>query len=287
MAVYERTWRRYDGPLTRLDLRFLVITRYALREAFSSRLFTAFYALCALPTLAGVFLVYLSHNSGLLSRLGATQEVLSALTMTYLGVYMFIYQAVPAFFVAVVVSPTLIAADVSDNGLPLYLCRPIDRRDYVLGKVGVLALLLSPVTWVGGLLVYALQALMEGHGWWLDNLRIPLAYLVGHAAWITAVSLLSLAISAWARFKPAARSGLVGIFLISSGMSAALKLSIHSPWIDLVSPIKVISTIVAHLFGASAPGGIPAWAAWLSLGAVTGFSLLLIHFKLRAHEVVR
>ena len=42
MAVYERTWRRYTGPLTPLRGRFLVVTRYALSDAFASRLFTAF-----------------------------------------------------------------------------------------------------------------------------------------------------------------------------------------------------------------------------------------------------
>jgi ABC-2 type transport system permease protein len=287
MAVYERTWRRYAGPLTSLNLRFLVITRYALRDAFSSRLFTAFYALCFLPTLAGLFLVYLSHNSGLISRLGATEEFLSALTMTYMTVYMFIYQAVPAFFVAVIVTPNLIASDLSDNGLPLYLCRPINRRDYVVGKLAVVALLLSPVTWVGGLLVYLLQALMEGHGWWWDNLRIAGAYLIGHAVWVVAVSLQALAISAWARFKPAARGGLVGIFLLAGAVSGILNATTRSRWGDLLNPVQVIWVIVARLFDPATTTPVPAIAAWLSLITVSALSLLLIHRKVRAHEVVR
>ena len=39
MAVYERTWRRYLGELTPLRWRWLVVTRYALADAFASRLF--------------------------------------------------------------------------------------------------------------------------------------------------------------------------------------------------------------------------------------------------------
>ena len=49
MAVYERTWRRYSGVLTPLKGRFLVVTKYALADAFASRLFTAFFAVCFLP----------------------------------------------------------------------------------------------------------------------------------------------------------------------------------------------------------------------------------------------
>jgi len=51
VAVYERVWRPYAGPVTPVGRRFLVVTRYALAEAFSSRLFTAFYAACFLPSL--------------------------------------------------------------------------------------------------------------------------------------------------------------------------------------------------------------------------------------------
>ncbi len=56
MAVYERTWRRYLGELTPLRWRWLVVTRYALGDAFASRLFTAFYALCFLPSVVGYLL---------------------------------------------------------------------------------------------------------------------------------------------------------------------------------------------------------------------------------------
>jgi hypothetical protein len=71
MAVYERTWRRYQGELTPLRWRWLVVTRYALADAFASRLFTAFYAVCFLPSVVGLFFIYLSHNVSLLKQLGS------------------------------------------------------------------------------------------------------------------------------------------------------------------------------------------------------------------------
>ena len=83
MAVYERIWRRYDGELTPLRWRAAVITKYALAEAFSSRIFAAFYVLCLLPTVIGVFLVYLSHNVSLLEQVGLTKEFMGGLTSVF------------------------------------------------------------------------------------------------------------------------------------------------------------------------------------------------------------
>src|SRR2546427_655131 len=45
MAVYEHTYKRYAGPLTLEWRRFLIIPRYAFRDVFKSKLFTAFFVL--------------------------------------------------------------------------------------------------------------------------------------------------------------------------------------------------------------------------------------------------
>ena len=49
MAVYERTYRSYSGPLTAEWSRFLVIGRYELRRAFSSRIFSTIGVKFSIP----------------------------------------------------------------------------------------------------------------------------------------------------------------------------------------------------------------------------------------------
>ena len=286
MAVYERTWRRYDGALTRERWRLLVITRFALEGVFASRLFTAFYAACALPSLVGIFLVYLSHNTGLLAQLGASSELMNRLTMAFFQ-KLFIWQAIPAFFLSVMIGPGLVAPDLSNSALPLYLSRPITRRDYVLGKMAVLLGLLSPVTWVGGLAVWLLQASLERGGWWHDNLRIAVAYLVGHAIWIVVISLLSLAVSAFVRFKPLAVGALVGLYLFLGATAQALNGITGTRAGSVLNPVAAVYVVVARIFDPVASTDIPLWAACLSLLATGAVSILLLNWKLRAHEVVR
>lgn len=286
MAVYERTWKPYTGDLTPVRSRFLVVTRYAIADAFASRLFTAFYAVCFLPSLVGLFFIYLSHNLSLLERLGMPSELMNALTSQFFMI-LFSWQALPAFLVALIVSPSLIAADLANGALPLYLGRPIDRPDYVLGKAAVLAILLSPMTWVMGLAVFGLQAYLEGGSWWIDNYRIGLAYLVGHLAWIVVISMLTLAISAWVRFKPAARGALFGIIFILAGFAVAVNGVTDTSWGDLFHLVRAINSVVLSLFGAPTPSKLPVFYNWLTLVAATLASIWLLNRKLRAHEVVR
>ncbi|MGD8440570.1 MAG: hypothetical protein PVG53_08530 [Holophagae bacterium] len=285
MAVYERIWRRWQGDLTPIGRRWTVITRYALADAFSSRFFTAFYVLCLLPTLIGLFLVYFSHNVGMLEKIGLTQEFMGGLTDLFFQV-LFSWQAVPAFFVAVIVAPSLIAADLSNNALSLYLSRPIDRRDYVVGKMAVLALLLSPITWIGGLLIFSLQTSLEGGGWAVEHWRIGAAYVIGHLTWIVVVALLSLAISAWVRFKPAARGALFGIILILAGFAQAVNAVTGTSAGDLVHLVRAIVNVVLWIFGEPLRNNLPIGAAWLTLAVTCLLSLWLLNRKLRAHEVV-
>ena len=285
MAVYERTWKPYSGPLTPVRSRFLVVTRYAIADAFASRLFTAFYAICFLPSLVGLFFIYLSHNVTLLEKLGMPMDLMNALTSQFFMV-LFGWQALPAFLVALIVSPSLISADLANGALPLYLGRPIDRPDYVLGKAAVLAILLSPMTWVMGLTIFGLQAYLEGGSWWIDNYRIALAYLVGHLTWIVVISMLTLAISAWVKFKPAARGALFGIIFILAGFGTAVNGVTRTSWGDLFNLVRSINSIVLSLFGAPTPSGLPVVFNWLTLITVTLLSIGLLNRKLRAHEVI-
>jgi len=286
MTVYERTWRRYLGDLTPQRWRWLVVTRYALADAFASRLFTAFYAFCFLPSVVGIAYIYLSHNLALLQQVGMPPDFMNVVTDRFF-MYLFLWQALPAFLVAVIVSPSLIAADLSNNALPLYLSRPIDRHEYVLGKMAVLAILLSPMTWVMGLFIFILQAYFEGGGWGFENYRIGMAYVVGHVAWIVVISMLTLAISAWVRFKPVARGALFVIIFILAGFAQAVNAVTRSSFGDLIHLTRAINSVVMSLFGAPTSSGLPVALNWFTLIAVTVLSIWLINRKLRPHEVVR
>ena len=69
MAVYEKTYRPYTGPLTAERSRYFVLPRYACQEIFSSKFFVAFLVLCFVWPLILAVTLYLPHNVSVLKLL--------------------------------------------------------------------------------------------------------------------------------------------------------------------------------------------------------------------------
>ena len=70
-----------------------------------------------------------------------------------------------ALFLAAFIGPGQVSPDLANNALSLYLARPFSRVEYVLGKMSVLLMLMSLMTWVPGLLLFALEGYLEGWQW--------------------------------------------------------------------------------------------------------------------------
>jgi ABC-2 type transport system permease protein len=289
MAVYERGYQGYAGPLTTRRRRFLVVPRYALADVMRSRAFVMFYLLCFALPFAGVILIYLRHNLAALELLNLNlDQVRQALPIDSRffdkGLEV---QGFFAFLLAVAVGPALISPDLRNNGLALYLSRPFSRAEYVLGKVSVLALLLSTITWIPGLLLFLLQGYLEGGGWLGEQRRAAGALFAGSWAWILALSLLALAVSAWVKWKPLARIVLLIVFFVMNGFARVLDLALGTWWGALLSLRLVIHTIWAGLFGLELPTAMPVGAAWAALAGGSLLCLALLARRVRAYEVVR
>ena len=292
MAVYERNYGRYQGELTPTRSRFLVLPRYAMKDVFDSRGFVAFFAICFLMPFAGLLIIYLHHNISALNFLHLPLEQLNQalpINATFFrrGLDS---QCWLCFLMALFVGPSLVAPDLRSNGLPLYLSRPFSRTEYVLGKLTVLAGLMSVVTWIPGLLLFLFQGYLEGAGWLGANLRIGLAILVASWTWILVVSLVALAISAWVKWKPVARVSLLIVFFVLTGFAEALNHALETWWGHLFSLSTAMSNVSSSLFGLEMDDSrfpAPVWAAWLTLSAGCALSLWLLSRRIRAYEVVR
>lgn len=291
MAVYERNYGRYKGPLTPVGSRFMILPRYAFREVFQSKFFIAFFTLCFALPFAGLLMIYLHHNLAALKFLNLPLEQLKEalpINATFFRRGLSV-QGSLAFALAMAVGPALIAPDLRNNGLPLYLSRPFTRTEYVLGKMMVLITLLSLITWIPGMLLFFFQAYLDGTGWLGENLGTGTAIFVGSWVWILVLSLVSLAISAWVKWKPVARVTMLIVFFVLSGFAKALNEALDTWWGWLASMWAAVQNIWASLFGQTIDPelAMPMWAAWLSLAAACALCLWLLSRRIRAYEVVR
>ncbi len=288
MAVFERRYRPYSGSLTPEKRRFLILPRYAYSDVFKSRLFAIFFALCFAVPFAGLLIVYLHHNLSALKMFGITVEKLNEVLP--IDAHFFwrglLLQSGLCFALTLFVGPALVAPDLRNNGLPLYLARPFSRAEYVLGKLCVLAILMSAVTWLPGLLLWGFQAYLEPK-WAAANLQIAMAVFVGSWIWILFLSLFALAVSAWVKWKPVARIALFMLFFVGSAVGEAVHEILGQSFGRLFDASGASATVWAFLFGVPIPEGHPLALAWTTMIGGSLVFLWLLKTRLRAYEVVR
>ncbi|MCP3981487.1 MAG: hypothetical protein GY716_19485 [bacterium] len=288
MAVYERTYKEYAGTLTPERTRFLVLPSYAFQEVFRSKMFASFLILCFVPPLIEALLIYLPHNVSLIERWEALTGTKPPFTER--GAQWFLtfsmIQGWMAGIVAFVLGPALISADLRNNGLPLYFARPFTKTEYVLGKTTILIVLLSAVTWIPGFVCFLLQAYLA-EGWLVEHWKIGIALLLSNGILILLLCLISLALSAYVKWKPIARLSLLAIMFAGPPLGGMFTLMLRSEWGHVIDLPVMVVTVWASLYGLESPTAVPAWGAWLSLLTACGICLLLLARKIRAYEVVR
>ncbi|MFN2576987.1 MAG: hypothetical protein ABR607_04785 [Pyrinomonadaceae bacterium] len=305
MAVLERAYKRYAGALSPEWSRFLIIPRHAFRDVFRSKLFTGFYVLSFMAPLVFAILIYLRHNAEALAIMRL--DVVNVLPIDAKFFQTFVeIQGWIGFFMALLVGPQQVARDLTNNGLPLYLCRPFSRSEYVIGKMSIVILLLSTITWVPGLILFLLQSYLEGWSWFSQNIPLASAIFLGSLVWILVLALLTQTISAWVKWRLAASAALIGLVFIPSVFAEILNQMLETHRANLLSLGTLIRNVWAGLFGTFVQTSTqvqemrrgvivretlmaepPLWASWLVLFLICALCLWLLSRKVKAYEVVK
>jgi len=177
--------------------------------------------------------------------------------------------------------------DLANSALALYLSRPLTRAGYLWGKLSALLALLSAITWVPGLLLFALQAGLAGEGWGFALVRLAVATVLACALWISLLAFLSVTLSAWLRWRIAATGLFFALFFVGAGMGEAWSAVLHTHWGRIINVNYLIDLIWRHLFDLPLRDPLPIGAAWTALLALCLACLWLLDRRLRACEVVR
>jgi ABC-2 type transport system permease protein len=301
MAVYKKTYRPYEGELTASWSRFLVIPRFAFEDMRKSRFLTIFFLASFIYPLVCTLIIYVQHNASALGLLGVQNanrliQINSTFFLNFLG-----WQSMMALFLASFTGPGQVSPDLANNALSLYLARPFSRVEYVLGKMWILVVLMSMMTWVPGLMLFGLQAyLEEGWTWLHDNAQLGWGLFLGSWVWILILALMALALSAWVKWKPAAGSLMFGVFFVAAGFGVAINGVQRTRWGHLFNISALIGSVWVQLFGADPkvnnggvffrmPAGqeIPLWSCWMALAVLCGACLYMLARKIRGAEVIK
>jgi ABC-type transport system involved in multi-copper enzyme maturation permease subunit len=293
MAVYKRRYNSYTGALSPEWSRFFVLTRYAFAELFKSRFFVILLILSLVPTLFFAGYIFIANNKTAQLLMQLRSARLFAVETQYFMVIM-IVQTQLAFLLNCWVGPVLIAGDLTNGALPLFLSRPFSRADYVLGKLAVLGLLLSAVTWVPCLLLFSLQGGLARNGWIWSHFWMVIPIVFCSAIWILMLSLLSLAVSAWVKLRIVATGVIFISFFVPTGIGEMFNAIMGTYWGRLLNFSDMFRLILVKGFrersgplGQFGSNEIPVAAAWGVLILVCVLSLVILNARLRAREAVR
>jgi len=300
MAVYKKTYRPYEGALTARWSRLLVIPRYAFEDLQRRRFLSIFFFCSFLYPLVCAIIIYIQHNASALSLIGAqgAQGLISINVTFFLS--MLGWQSMMALFLAAFVGPGQVSPDLANNALALYLARPFSRTEYVLGKMSVLVILLSLMTWVPGLLLFGLESYLEGWSWAADHARIASGLFFGAWIWILLLALLALALSAWVKWRAAAGTLMFGVFFVAAAFGAVINGIERTNWGQLFNIRYLVGSVWVWLFEGGQPttdGAIffratrgetlPLWTSWVGLTVLALVCLLMLARKIRGAEVIR
>lgn len=286
MAVYRRSYTSYTGALTPTWSRSLVLFRYSRRKLFKSKLQTALFVLCFFWPLACLLFVYASNNLSFLEKIGGVGGSIFKIDNDFFITFI-VVQGVLAFVLTAFTGPGLISPDLSNGALPLYFCRPFSRAEYVLGKSSVLAIVLSQITWIPGLVLFIVQASLAGPSWAWNHLWIAGSLVLSSLIWIAVLSLLAMALSAWVKWRIVAGALLLGVMFFGAGFGQAVNAVLRTESGYFLNIVYLMGIVWRSLFRINAEGSISPSEAWIALLVYCAICLALLVRKVKAFEVVK
>ncbi len=289
MSVFEHDYRPYEGRLTPLGSRPLVLARYALHEAWSSKITIGLFVLALLPCLVQLVIIYVADNPiarALIMRGGPTLTIGESFFLQALET-----QCWFALVLAAWIAPRLVSFDLGDNALPILLSHPVSRFGYLLGKFLALALSLSYVTWIPCLMLFIYQCYASPQPWAMGHLSLAAGIFAGAAIWIVLLSMVGLAVSAWVKWRVIATGAIFAVVFVPAGVGGIASAILRTKWGLLLNLPVVMSELWQRMLGAPAIMNPRMEMPTFAMAAVLAIACLLcvavLNARIRAREVVR
>jgi ABC-2 type transport system permease protein len=264
----------------------MVLPRYAWDRLYQQRLVILLTVLAFVWPLLCAGFVYLTNRVELLQGLDREFRDFIRVDGRFFSIFMYV-QAGFAIFLAALAGPGLIAPDLANNALLLYLSRPLTRWKYALARLIVIVGMLSVVTWIPGLLLFGLQVGLAGGWWFLANWTLGAGMVVGFFLWLLILSLVALASSAYVKWRVVAGAVTLAFFFILTGVAEMIDEVFRVTWGHVLDPAWAVNRVWCALLDVDPPNGPGAGTSLLSLAGFVLVLVLVIERKLRPVEVVR
>jgi ABC-2 type transport system permease protein len=288
-TIREKGYSHWDGRLVERRFRWWPITRTGIRLAFRKKWFKFAFAVALVPAFVFLVKIFISERlESLKSILQGSDRLLKISPKdfnTYLtnDVILFLIVLVLAFGAA-----GLVADDLKHSSLQLYFSRPLTKRDYLVGKMSVVAFFVLILTALPALVLLILKLIFAGSfKFFLDYPWLPLSIL-GYSALLTVFfAFYILLLSALSRNARYVTVLVFGVYIFSNVLFGILNSIFKSPYTSLVSIPANLQQTGAYIFGLKLPQAMPAVWSFAVLAGVCVLALVVLNRRIRSVEVIK
>ncbi len=285
-TIHDLGYKRYAGTRRAASTRWGVIARHQISIAwktwwrFKAAVGLAVITLC----ITGGMMVFASDRK---SSLGWAQSAAMQLIDTALPESI-IWFCRAGFLVSLTISATVVANDVQSGAFTFYFARSVRPRDYVIGKLVGLCVLVWFIVGAGPLVISGLRLGVSDTTAEVRDLLpiLPKTILLGLVATL-AYAAVPLGFSALFANRRQALSVWAAYYLIFGGMVYVLG-HFASPSIAALDLPRAVQAVAYHLFDIRYRGNdpaIPLEAAIGSLSVHVALALSIVGYQVwRAHR---
>jgi ABC-2 type transport system permease protein len=279
MPVYDLSYRHWSGAWTTHPYRWWVVARQGIKLLANKKRFLVLMILSVIPFLVRAVLIYLSSSLGQgVPQLRINARFFEAF-LSQQGFFVFI--------ISIYAGAGLISNDLKANALQIYFSKPITRRDYLLGKLGVLVFFLALPTLVPGVLLYILAILFEGNIEFFQENYWVLGSIVGYSLLIIfTCGLIIMGLSSVGKSSRFAGISFAAIFFFTQILSVVMGAILRTSGMGWISLDNNFRRAGDFLFRIESRFQFSFWISFLILAALMAGATWVAYRRVKAVEVV-
>jgi ABC-2 type transport system permease protein len=279
VPIHDQGYRRYPGERLPPGGRWMTIARSGVRTVFAKKAFIGLLLLASLPFVVRAVQIYVVTN---VPQARAIFAVTPATFRDFLA-----SQNIFVFFITVYVGAGLIANDRRANALQIYLSKPLMRSEYIVGKLAILFVFLTLVTFVPAILLLFLKVAFDGNFTFLsNNLFLIPAITIGSLLQVSLASFTMLALSSLSKSARYVGILYVGITFFTTAIYGALYAITGSSRVSWISIGANVSQVVDVVFRLKPRYTTPWEVSLLVIIALIVISISILEKRVRGVEVV-
>ena len=278
MPIHDQGYHRYAGSRGAIGTAWQVIAQAGIRTVLAKRKFLALLLVSWAPFVVNAIRIYIASNFQQASFLAPKGETFREFLET---------QDIFVFFVTIWVGAGLIANDRRANALQLYLSKPLTAAEYIAGKMAILFVFLTFVTFAPAMGLLLVQAIFAGSFTFIRNNAYLLpAITLFSLAQVLLASTTMLALSSLSKSSRFVGIMYAGLMFFTAALFQALRGITGSTIFAWLSPGDALEQLGDVIFRITPRYDLPPAVAGVAVLALIIASGVVLARRVKGVEIV-